>query len=301
MAKGRKQRASEFDRIERIKKLVIIAMFADDEMMELFVLKGGNALDIVHRVSTRASLDIDLSMESDFGPSKLDLFRPRLERSLKNTFQPEGFEILDLTIEERPEAVSPEVAKFWGGYRVEFKLIASEKYARFTNDAAALRRNAVMIGPRGKFQIDISKFEYCHGKQVEDLEGYQIFVYTPLMLVCEKLRAICQQMPEYNAIVQRQRPGTPRARDFLDIHTLVRRFHLDMTTQDNRQLLSNIFKAKRVPLVLLNKIGEFREFHQPDFQAVKATVKPGVQLREFEFYFDFVSKLCQKLHPLGDI
>ncbi|NJK57598.1 MAG: hypothetical protein HC939_17135 [Pleurocapsa sp. SU_5_0] len=31
--------------IRRIRELVIIAMFADDDLMETLVLKGGNALD----------------------------------------------------------------------------------------------------------------------------------------------------------------------------------------------------------------------------------------------------------------
>ena len=45
--------------LEHIKRLTIIAMFSDGDLMERLVLKGGNLLDIVHRVSTRASIDAD--------------------------------------------------------------------------------------------------------------------------------------------------------------------------------------------------------------------------------------------------
>ena len=34
--------------LEQVKKLVIIAMFSDDDLMERLVLKGGNLLDIVY-------------------------------------------------------------------------------------------------------------------------------------------------------------------------------------------------------------------------------------------------------------
>ncbi len=36
---------------EKIKKLVIVPMFSDHALMERFVLKGGNALDIIHHVT----------------------------------------------------------------------------------------------------------------------------------------------------------------------------------------------------------------------------------------------------------
>ena len=47
----------------QIRRLVVIAMFSDDVLMERLVLKGGNALELVHRLVDRGSLDIDLSMQ----------------------------------------------------------------------------------------------------------------------------------------------------------------------------------------------------------------------------------------------
>ena len=49
----------DLDRIEKIKRLAIIAMFSDDDLMERLVLKGGNALDIVYEIGSRASMDLD--------------------------------------------------------------------------------------------------------------------------------------------------------------------------------------------------------------------------------------------------
>jgi len=290
----------ELQRLEQIKKLVVLAMFSDDELMDRFVLKGGNALDLVLRVSTRASLDIDLSMENDFGKD-MHSIRLRLEQMLDGTFRPEKYVVFDVTLEERPEVVTPELAQFWGGYRLEFKLISPDAFARCAHDPDAMRRNAMRIGGFSKFQVDISKFEYCGRKRPELFEGYRIFVYTPEMMVGEKLRAICQQMPEYSSIVKRTRPGAARGRDFVDIHALVDHFKIDMGNQPNSELLRLIFAAKRVPMRLLGEIHAYREFHRPDFQIVKDTVKPGVQLRDFDFYFDFVLSLCKRLEPLWHV
>lgn len=298
MAKGKKKpRASEvIEREERIKKLVIMALFADDKLMERFVLKGGNAIDIIHQVSTRASLDLDVSMADDFEAGTHDEVRARIERNLQGTFRPAGFEPFDVTLTAQPEKLAPEHTGFWGGYRLEFKLIESARFAELSSNWGALQRNALNLGQKGKVQIDISKYEYTAPKEQRELNGYRIYVYSPQMIVGEKLRAICQQMPEY--AVGMRKAQKPRARDFLDIHSLIEQFSLDMASDENVALLRQIFEAKRVPLRLLGKVGEYREFHQPDFQAVEATVKPGVKLRSFDFYADFVVQLCNRLKAL---
>jgi len=95
--------------------------------------------------------------------------------------------------------------------------------------------------------------------------------------------------------VKRSRPGTARARDFVDIQLLIERFSIEMANSHNLELLRLIFQAKRVPLSLLGKIADFRDFHRPDFQAVRDSVKPGALLQDFDFYFDFVTVLCARL------
>jgi hypothetical protein len=124
--------------------------------------------------------------------------------------------------------------------------------------------------------------------------GYTIYVYTLEMLAFEKIRAICQQMDEYDSSV----PSTgksARARDFFDIYTILEHCPVDFLAGDNRTLLENIFAAKKVPLRLIGKIPEYREFHRPDFASVKDTMKEGMELKDFDFYFDYV---VEKLAPL---
>jgi len=301
MAKKKKPSAiEELEWRQKIKTLVVIAMFSDNALMERFVLKGGNALDLIHRVSARASVDIDISIDGDFSAEERLVLYGRIEKALRDTFRPEGYQVFDLKLEERPPGLTADVADFWGGYGVEFKLIELNRYEELKEDFEALRRNAAQLGQGSKFSIDISKHEYTAGKMRFELEGFAVFVYTPEMIVCEKLRAICQQMPEYGPVVKRDRAGSPRARDFIDIHTLMSARTVDLTTGQNRALLARVFASKRVRLSLLRKVEKYREFHRTNCDAVAATVKAGVTLREFDFYVDFVLDLIEQLEPLGD-
>lgn len=291
---------SNDDRLTQIKRLAVIAIFADDQLSDRLVLKGGNALDLVHRVTTRASLDLDFSMANAFAPNDLEAIRGRVEHRLQQMFTHAGYTIFDVRLEEKPREVTPDIVHFWGGYALEFKLISTEKFTQLGGGLEDIRRNAISVGTRKstRFEIEISKFEYCDGKATTELDGYTIFVYTPQMIVCEKLRAICQQMPEYVRIVKRQ--PAPRARDFLDIHDTMQQFAIDLNSSVNRELLTCIFGAKYVPLCLLRTIGNQRDFHRQDWPAVEATVRPGVALQPFDSYFDFVLRLVVELEPLGN-
>ncbi len=109
MAKKKKKRKEQkipgesgVGRLEKIKKLVVIAMFSDDQLMERLVLKGGNALDLIHRISKRASVDVDLSMDSDFSITERLVIAGRVEKVLKESFRPAGYEVFDVKMEEKP-------------------------------------------------------------------------------------------------------------------------------------------------------------------------------------------------------
>jgi hypothetical protein len=206
MAKKKKPSAAEeLEQRQKIKKLVIIAMFSDDALMERLVLKGGNALDIIHRVSARASVDVDLSIDGDFTSEERLALRGRIEKALRDTFRPEGYQVFDVKLEERPPGLTADLEDFWGGYGIEFKLIELNRYEELKENIDVLRKNAVQLGQGPKFSIDISKHEYTAEKKQFELDGFAVFVYTPEMIMCEKLRAICQQMPEYGPVVKRVR------------------------------------------------------------------------------------------------
>ncbi|MBI4568026.1 MAG: nucleotidyl transferase AbiEii/AbiGii toxin family protein [Planctomycetes bacterium] len=289
-------------RLETIKRLAVISVFSVDDYLDRLVLKGGNALDLVHGISTRSSTDVDLSMSGCFSPEERPRAAEKLTSALAKTFRTAGFEVFDLTMEDKPASVSPDVADFWGGYEIVFKIASSEIYREFAGDIEALRRRAESLESGRKFHIEISKHEWVDRKQAKYLDGYRVFVYSPAMMIAEKLRAICQQMPEYGAVVHRTRPGGARARDFVDIHTVATECSVDMTMGDQIDLIRRVFHAKRVPPALLASLASVREVHRNDFAAVRATVKPGVSLKEYDFYFDFVIDLATRLlKPLGNV
>lgn len=201
----------------------------------------------------------------------------------------------DVTLEPKPEMISAEIEAFWGGYDLQFKLIPRTRYDELGGQLDAIRREAIPSRPGGKarFEIDISRHEYCAGKQTVEIDQFTVYVYTPAMVVCEKLRAICQQTPTYTQFVKKHR--APRTRDFFDIHEVVKRFNIDLLGEENQELLRNIFRAKRVPLELLLGIDEQRNFHRQGWDALKDTVDPAVRLHDFDFYFDYVLTLSREL------
>lgn len=288
----------DLSHLDRIKELAIAGMFSDQELTNFFVLKGGNALDIVYKIAGRASQDLDFSIETEFKKDDLEHIQTRIDKALSNTFSEAGYTVFDVKLSEKPKRISQEIADFWGGYRIDFKIIEAKRFSQFANDVNALRRNAKVLSETHQrtFVIEISKFEHCKPSQKKLLKGYTIQVYTPEMIVCEKLRAICQQMPEYASKVKMHQRA--RARDFFDIYSVFDNFKINFNSPENKRLITDIFAAKRVPLKLLGLIRRDREFHRPDFVAVENTVKADTNLQNFDFYFDFVVDKCEQLKTL---
>ena len=48
----------DIEQIKRIKELAVIAMFSDDDLLDILVLKGGSAIDMFLQSPGRASLSI---------------------------------------------------------------------------------------------------------------------------------------------------------------------------------------------------------------------------------------------------
>jgi hypothetical protein len=291
-----KRKEGLLSEIERIKELALISMFSDDDLMEALVLKGGNALDLAYNLKDRASIDLDFSIENTFEDNRFNYLRGKLKTALETTFHESGYVIFDFKIKDVPPNVSKDLKKFWGGYKIEFKIIKQEKYKKLKTDINELRKHASEIAPNHKksFSIQISKFEYCDGKKEIDFGGYSVFVYSPSMIVVEKLRAICQQMPEYSVLVK-SRSRSARARDFYDIYRTMKAYNIDLTSKKNIELMTKIFEKKCVPTYLLGDIKNFKEYHRPDFQTVIDTIRNRKDLKIYDYYFDFVVNEVEKL------
>ena len=278
--------------LNEIRRITITAIFSDDLLSEILVLKGGNALALVYGVSSRTSLDLDFSMNSDF--SDVDEARERIFKAIRNRFDAMGLVVFDEKLEPKPRPRGEDTKPWWGGYELKFKIIEREKYEDLKGRPDKLRIDALVTGMNQErtFTVDLSKFEYTEGKVEHELDYFTIYVYTPEMIVIEKLRAICQQMPVYSHRGHR----IPRARDFHDIYSAVNKLGIDLASRQNLELARHIFSAKQVPLSLLPKIREYREFHRPDWPAVRDSVAGTIE--GFDFYFDFVLGQVERLKPL---
>ncbi|MFJ9534168.1 nucleotidyl transferase AbiEii/AbiGii toxin family protein [Herbaspirillum sp. NPDC101396] len=284
---------------QQIKIWAIQAMFSDDELLDLLVLKGGNAMALIHQISARASVDLDFSLKQDFGDD-VGAIEQRIQKTLAETFRANGLEVFDFKMIEKPKAITADMRDFWGGYALEFKLVSKDIHAASVADIEELRRRAINLGQGPKFLIDISRFEYVEDKQLFDFDGTVIYVYSPLMIVCEKLRAICQQMVEYGPIIKRDRIGTARPKDFVDIFVLLHALDLDIQGEEMQKILIAMFEIKRVPLSFLGEIKNSYDFHLAGFPAVGATVSPDFDLKEFDFYFQYVLTVVEKLKTIWD-
>ncbi|MGF6851104.1 hypothetical protein QFZ51_006339 [Chitinophaga sp. W3I9] len=240
------------------------------------------------RLDVNVIYDLDFSIDGDFD-SELEDCKNRIENVLKQTFLEHGYILFDYNFMNKPKKARQEVSDFWGGYKIEFKLIPQNLYDKFNGDIEQFRKLALPLQTNNspKFEIEISKYEYVEHKMQIELDGYVVYVYTPEMIVFEKVRAICQQLPEYAEIIPSHSPR-PRARDFYDIHLIMSDHKIDPHSNENKELIKNIFEAKRVPLNFIKLIRNYKVIHNDDWKSVEATVSAKVTLEPFDYYFDFV-------------
>lgn len=281
--------------LDDIRRQIIIALFSDDDLLEQLVLKGGNALEAVHKVEERATVDMDFSIPKDF--ADVGVASEKIEDSLKRQFSRLNLVVFDFSMQVKPSVVRDTQPLWWGGYLVNFKLVDKGLYDEHQGDIEAIRRNSLVLGPQQKrtYKIDISKHEYCADKEEVDFDDYTIYVYSLEMIVLEKLRAICQQMESYEHV----RNKRPRPRDFFDIYQIIQRKDIDITSNSNMQLANNIFDSKDVPLKLIYEIGGMRDFHSAEWESVTLSI-PG-ECEPFDFYFDFVLGLVETIKFSGKV
>lgn len=280
-----------------LRREIMAALFSDAFLLDRLVIKGGNALDIVHNINQRASVDIDFSI-ADVFLDQHDV-QDRIKKALTQRLERLGLVVFDYSFEERPPEMPNDPLPWWGGYTAEFKIIEKSAFDSLSSTPEKRSIQAMVIAPQQAriFRIDISKNEFCNGKEEAEIGGVRVYVYSVEMCVFEKLRSICQQMPQYTEIMTRH--GRPRARDFYDIYATVTRRSIDLLLPENHRLCENIFAAKRVPMHLLTQICNTREFHRADWDSVKVAVYGDVF--EFDYYFEFVVEEVNRLNALWKI
>lgn len=279
--------------IETIKMLTLRALVSDEELMYGLVLKGGNALELAYDITDRGSKDIDFSMSGDFTQEEYERLSARIGGLLAAEFEKENLVVIDVRFFEKPRQGK---IKEWKGYQLAFKVVDYEKYT--PDDLDKSRRAAYVIHDNHStiFTVDISSYEFVDPKKMVDIEGAIFYVYTPEMIVLEKLRALCQSMPEYKEVIPTAK-SKGRARDFYDIWNICQNFEIDFNSKENKELLLNIFGAKQVPLKFLTLIEEYRDIQREDWNSVVDTIT-STDIKPYDFYFDFVLERVKLLLAL---
>lgn len=283
---------------EKVKRLTIAALVSQDDLFDLLVLKGGNAIEHAGVKPVRRSIDVDFSLDGSLlALGSIPELQSRFRDLLVSTFIGEGLHVFDVRLEERPPNLKNDVlGDFWGGYKLLFKVIPIESASQLSQDQQSRQALSLGVAGRKEFSVDLSKHEFCGDKRMTEIDGFNVFVYSERMLICEKIRAICQQMPAYREVVH-STSARPRARDFFDIYHIASQIKVDFTTMEFWDTLRQVFEVKKVPLALLGEIGGHREFHRDNFESVKLTVLPSVSLRDFDFYVDHLIELLAPLQP----
>lgn len=277
--------------MDEIKKATIRALMSDESLIAGLVLKGGNALQLAYDITSRGSIDIDFSMEKDFSKDEFDRLQRQLSYLLNDEFNKMGLIAYNVLFKEKPKSGSiPE----WKGYQLEFKLISVSDYEKYKGDDTQLNNHSLKLnGQSTKYTVDISSYEYIEKSTRKDVDGVVLRVYTPEMLVIEKIRALCQTMSAYKEIVHSAR-NKQRARDVYDIWNLFENFPNMVLS---KELFEEIFKAKRVPLNFINNIEELREHNRENWKVVEETIdiQEKENLEEYDYYFDFLKKIIDSL------
>lgn len=187
---------------------------SDDILMQGLVLKGGNALQLAYDITSRGSIDIDFSMEREFPEKDFTRLTRVFGELLNDEFSKVGIVAYDVKFTKKPKTGTiPE----WRGYFLEFKLIEKELFDKFGDDIDAIRRNSIKVnGQSTRYTVDISSYEYVEDAVNREIDGLILKVYTPEMILVEKIRALCQSMKQYKEIVSSARQKE-RARDLYDI------------------------------------------------------------------------------------
>lgn len=268
-------------------RIAVTAIAADDELQPRLVLKGGTAIQLIHRVGFRSSKDIDFSRSEESGAEMSDeALKSRLDNALRSRFDAHGYDCFDFRFERRGDPI-------FGGYEVLLRVVqrgvVEKKAKELAGRARPRTRPDLKQQLSTEIKIEVSNRENVAGNVARELEGYEVRVYTPAMIVAEKLRALCQQMP---GLRKRQ---ASRARDFYDIHALITgSTKVNIASDEGKALVRAMFDAKNVPLTLLGQLAQMREHHRTTWEGVRMTVV-GENLGEFDSYFDFVLAEVAKL------
>lgn len=289
---------------DEIRNTTLKAIFSNERLNKNLVLKGGNALKL-YGIVERESQDLDFSIKETIRFTEKEEGK-EFQKSISEAFIKIGYFVNDFKFILKPKERHESLPPFWGGYKITFTLLDTSLYqdmiaSQAPENMKELNRYAIPLeGDGKKIEIDLSYDEYVENKLDYDLDGTKIYLYSPIMIVYEKIRASCQQLDEYPLTTNKT-----RARDLYDIYkSLTNSKQMELREQvlsiENFYILENIFRVKEVPFSLMKKLETKKEDLKIDYEE---KVLPQVSSRnqeDFEFIFDYNQKLFNDLYKKYD-
>ncbi|MBF0780619.1 MULTISPECIES: nucleotidyl transferase AbiEii/AbiGii toxin family protein [unclassified Granulicatella] len=284
---------------DEIRNTILKTIYSDTELVKNLVLKGGNALKL-HRIVDRESQDLDFSIKETIRFTK-ENEGVKLQQLITDAFSQKGFFVNSFEFALKPKNRHRDLPPYWGGYKISFALLDQEKYHDKINSQDSIQMKelnkyalSIESGIK-KIEIDLSYDEYTEHKEPYDLDGTTIYLYSPLMIVYEKIRASCQQLEEYSLTTNKT-----RARDLYDIFktlTNINQVELrsEVLNEDNFYILENIFRVKEVPLELMTKLDTKKDDLAADYECKVLPQISKKDREEFEYIFDYNQILFNEL------
>lgn len=274
--------------IEEVITETILALYQSRDLASCLFLKGGSALRIFDNQMSRLSIDADFSIESELDdPAR---FFDTIKTCVERRFERYQLDVIDFKSKKKPKTSPVNRPVWWGGWACEFKLV-DQKHRDKTHRTK--QRNAwVPDGANSpKITLDISEHEYCGARRTRTIDGVKIMGYSRELLVLEKLRAICQQHPDYEFRLSKN-----RSRDFYDIYELASDMDEAFVKKCSHHL-AKVFAAKEVPLTILKALWneEFVDEQRRGFDQVKDTVRGRIY--DFDVYVEHIRFLILDIYP----
>lgn len=277
--------------IDYVIETCLVALFSKDIFARHIFLKGGQALRLKENLISRFSADIDFSSPDSIADD--EIFFDEMKTALTQEFFRRELCLFDFKYVRRPKRRPDNAPDFWNGWAVQFKLIEETK-----RNLDPTSRSVQALIPKGAnspvIEIDISEYEYCGAVEKLQLKGTVINVYSRALLLLEKIRAICQQHPNYPLKGEGQ-----RARDYYDIERLwnivLKSGRSDEFLSECARHITKVFAAKAVDLDLLKRIfdPDFVRLQAADWASVQSTVAD--KLQPFAYYNESLANLIGEI------
>ena len=283
---------------DEIRMTCLTAIFSNSDLSSLLTLKGGNALKLLG-ITKRQSQDLDFSIAES---KRLDkkIHGPIFFEAISTSFSNLGYKIINFKFEHRPSKRGEHTPPFWGGYSVTFTIISEEVFQQL-NDTQKKNPGAYaesIENSQKKICIDLSFDEITDDRLQYNYDGIDIFIYSPMMIVDEKIRATCQQLPDYRV----SSPKT-RSRDLYDIYTTLTskpEYFINIDYPENIVIIKKMFDIKQVPIDLIkqfiNPSQELLERLELDYNSKVIPQIPSNERVAFNYLIEFNKKIFERVY-----